>query len=63
VPEVPVTVTVAGPGTAVLLAASVMILLTKDAVTPLGKPDAVKATLPVKPFVAVTVIVLKPLPP
>ena len=33
----------------------------KDAVTPLGKPDADKLTLPLKPFCGVTVMVLVPL--
>jgi hypothetical protein len=32
----------------------------KDAVTPLGKPDADKLTLPLKPFWGATVIVLEP---
>jgi hypothetical protein len=41
-PDVPVIVTVVGPPTvAVLLAASVRVLPLKDAVTPLGVPDAV----------------------
>jgi hypothetical protein len=34
-----------------------------DAVTPVGRPDAVKATVPVKPFVGVTLTVLVPLAP
>ena len=34
-----------------------------DAVTPLGRPDAAKLTLPVKPFWVVTVIALEPLDP
>jgi hypothetical protein len=67
-PEVPVTVTVVGPPTvAVLLAVSVKTLVVlvlvglKDAVTPLGRVEVtVKATLPVKPFVGPTVIVLVP---
>ena len=55
-PEVPVIVTVAVPVAAVLLAISVNVLVLavlvglNDAVTPLGKPDADKLTLPVKPF-------------
>ena len=32
----------------------------KEAVTPPGKPEAVKMTLPLKPFCGVTVIVLEP---
>ncbi len=35
----------------------------KDAVTPLGKPEAEKLTLPVKPFVGEMVTVLVPLVP
>jgi hypothetical protein len=34
-----------------------------DAVTPLGRPDADRLTLPVKPFCGVTVTVPAPLPP
>jgi hypothetical protein len=34
-----------------------------DAVTPLGKPLAVKATAPLKPLMSVTAIVLVPPPP
>jgi hypothetical protein len=34
-----------------------------DAVTPVGIPDAVKATVPVKPFSGLTVMVLVPLVP
>jgi hypothetical protein len=68
-PEVPVMVTVTVPGVAVLLAVNVSVLVLvvllglKDAVTPLGKPDADKLTLPLKPFCGVTVIVLVPLAP
>jgi hypothetical protein len=63
VPEVPVIVTVEVPAVAVLLAASVSTLVAvvglvaKVAVTPLGNPDAVSATLPVNPPTSVTVIV------
>lgn len=35
----------------------------KDAVTPLGRPDADKLTFPVKPFSGVTVMVVAPLAP
>jgi hypothetical protein len=55
-PEVPVMVTVANPGVAVLLAVKVSVLIPvvgfgrKDAVTPLGRPDAVRLTLPVNPY-------------
>jgi hypothetical protein len=68
-PHVPVTVTVAGPGVATLLAISVSVLEPvvgfglNDAVTPLGSPDADKVTPLLKPFNGITVIVLVPLPP
>ena len=51
-PEVPVTVTVAGPTEAVLLAVNVSTLVlivgsvANLAVTPLGNPDAASVTLP-----------------
>jgi hypothetical protein len=69
VPEVPVIVTVDIPVVAALLAVNVKVLVAaagfvlNDAVTPLGRPDAAKLTLPVKPFWGVTVIVLEPLDP
>jgi hypothetical protein len=68
-PDMPVTVTVAVPVAAVLLAVSVNVLVLavlvglNDDVTPLGRPDADKLTLPVKPFCGVTVMVLAPLAP
>lgn len=68
-PDIPVTVTVAVPVGAVLLAVNVNVLAPvvvtglKDAVTPLGRPEADKPTLPLKPFWGVTVIVLVPLAP
>src|SRR5579872_4532496 len=68
-PEVPVTVTVAVPVVAVLLAVSVRVLVPvvlaglNDAVTPLGNPEAERATLPVKPPVGFTVMVDVPLAP
>jgi hypothetical protein len=68
-PDTPVTVTVASPVVAELLAVSVKMLVVvsgfalNDAVTPAGKPVAVKLTLPVNPFVGFSVIVLVPLPP
>ena len=63
-PDVPVMVTVVGPPVvAVLLAVSVRVLPVKDAVTPLGKPDAEYETVPAKPPEGVTVIVLVPLAP
>jgi hypothetical protein len=62
-------VTVTVPVIAVLPAVSVNVLLLavlllavllglNDAVTPLGRPDADKLTLPLKPFCGVTVITL-----
>jgi hypothetical protein len=51
------------------LAASVNVLVAvaglglNDAVTPLGRPDADRPTLPLKPFCGVTVTVLVPLAP
>ena len=54
---------------AVLLAVRVNTLVVdvllglKDAVTPAGRPDTDKLTLPVKPFSGVTVTVLVPLAP
>src|SRR5947209_19903385 len=68
-PDIPVMVTVAVPVAAVLLAVSVNVLVLavllglNDAVTPLGRPDADKPTLPLKPFCGVTVMVLAPLAP
>jgi hypothetical protein len=68
-PDVPVIVTVTVPVVAVLLAASVnvlelvVLLGLNDAVTPLGRPDADKLTLLLKPFCGVTVMVLAPLAP
>jgi len=69
VPEVPVMVTVTVTGAAVVLAVSVNVLVPvvlvglNDAVTPLGRPEADKLTLPLKPFCGVTVMVLVPLVP
>ena len=58
------------PVPAVLVALSVRTLvlvalagLNEEAVTPLGRPVTDNATLPVKPFCGVTVMVLVPLPP
>lgn len=62
-PEVPVTVIVAAPKVAVVVAVSVSTLEVvedaglNDAVTPLGRPVAVNVTLPVKPPRSVTVMV------
>lgn len=63
-PDVPVMVTLKLPVGAVLVAASVKTLVPvvlageKEALTPLGMPEALKLTLPVKPYSGVTVIVL-----
>ena len=68
-PDVPVTVTVNEPSVAVLLAVSVRTLEVVDdaglneAVTPLGRPDAVNDTVPVNPLRSVTVMVSVPLLP
>lgn len=68
-PDVPVTVTVAVPVVAVLLAVKVNTLVDvvgfvpKLAVTPAGRPEAERLTDPVKPFSGFTVIVLLPLLP
>ena len=68
-PDVPVMVTVEVPSVAPALAVSVNVLVevvgfgTNAAVTPLGKPEALKVTLPLKPFSGVTVMVLFPLAP
>ena len=65
-PEVPVMVTVAAPVVAVALAVKVSVLVVvvglglKAAVTPVGRPDAARATLPLNPFTGVTVMVLVP---
>ena len=68
-PDEPVTVTVTVPVATVLLAVSVKVLVLavllglNDAVTPLGRPEADKLTLLLKPFCGVTVMVLAPLAP
>jgi hypothetical protein len=62
-PEVPVTVIVAAPGVAVLLAAKVNTLVPvvglvpNVAVTPAGTPEAASVTEPVNPFRLDTVMV------
>ena len=62
-PDVPVMVMLYCPRLAVLLAVSVSVVFpvipvtglgAKDAVTPLGKPDAESVTLPVNPFWGIT---------
>lgn len=68
-PEVPMIVTVAPPMAAALLAVSVNVLVLvvlaglNDAVTPLGKPDADRFTLLLKPFCGVTLMVRMTLVP
>jgi hypothetical protein len=68
-PDEPVIVTETVPVAAVLLAVSVNVLVLavllglNDAVTPLGRPDADKLTLALKPFCGVTVMVLALLAP
>ena len=68
-PEVPVTVTVELPVVAVELAVRVNTLVEvvgfvpNVAVTPAGKPEAERLTLPVNPLIGFTVMVLLPLPP
>ena len=69
VPDVPVIVTVVVPVVAVALAVNVSVLLEvagfglKPAVTPLGRPEAERVTLPLNPFTGVMVMVLVPLAP
>jgi len=64
-----VIVTVDVPVVAVALAVSAKVLVAvvglvpNDAVTPLGRPDVDKVTLPVKPLRGATVMVLEPLNP
>jgi len=68
-PEVPVMVTVAVPVAAVLLAVRVRVLVEvagfvlNAAVTPVGRPDAARVTLPENPPRSVTVMVLVPVLP
>jgi|SRR5579864_2071017 len=68
-PEVPVMLTLTVPVLAVLLAVRVKVLVLvvlvglNEALTPVGKPEADKLTLPLKPFCGVIVIVLVPLAP
>jgi hypothetical protein len=63
-PEVPLIVIEARPVTACLLAFSVRMLvpavgfLLNAAVTPLGRPEAERLTLPVNPYTPVTVMVV-----
>jgi hypothetical protein len=68
VPEVPVTVMVEGPGIAVPKALNVNVVVCAAvgrnvAVTPAGRPVAESVTVPVKPPLRVSVMVLVALPP
>jgi hypothetical protein len=68
-PDVPVTVSKDIPVVAVPLAVSVKVVVDvagfglKEAVTPLGSPEAEKLTSPVKPFCGVMLMVLGSLVP
>ena len=68
-PEVPVTVTVKVPIGAVLVADRVKTVVVvagfvpKLALTPLGRPDAVKFTVPLNPFKGWIVTVAEPVAP
>ena len=68
-PDVPVMVTVDVPLVALLLAVRVSVLVVvvglgeNPAVTPLGRPEALRLTLPLKPLVGTTVIWLVALLP
>lgn len=62
-PEVPVMVTIEKPGVAVLLAVNVSTVPSvvvglgpKEAVTPAGRPDAAKLTLPLNPYAGSTLM-------
>jgi len=68
-PEIPVTVTVETVVAARLLAVKVSTLVPvvefglNEAVTPLGRPDKERLTLPVNPARSFTVMVVVPVPP
>lgn len=68
-PDVPAIVTGEVPMLALPAAERVRVLVLvvgfglKPAVTPTGRPEAFRVTLPAKPFCGMTVIVLVPLPP
>jgi hypothetical protein len=69
VPDVPVTVTVELPSAAPAVALNVSVVVRvaaaglKVAVTPEGRPETEKVTMPLKPVCGATVMVLTPLPP
>ena len=68
-PDVPLIVIVVGPAAAEAATVSVSVLLVvaaaglNDAVTPVGRPDAVRFTVPLKPFSGLMVMVLVPVVP
>ena len=68
-PEVPVTVIVLVPGVAVLFAVSVRVVISvvgfgeNDAVTPVGRPETTRFTLPVNPYRSSTSTKVFPLLP
>jgi len=68
-PDEPVTVIVKAPIAALAVADRVRRVLVvagfdpKTAVTPLGRPEILKFTFPLKPFVALIVMVVEPVPP
>src|SRR5579863_5128038 len=68
-PDVPVMVTLPVPVVAVPLAFSVMVLMPavglglNEAVTPVGRPEAERVTLPAKPFCGVMETLVPPLNP
>ena len=68
-PEVPVMVTVAVPKESEPLAVRVsvpgvvVVAALNDAATPVGKPDAARVTVPLKPFSGAMVMVLTPVAP
>ena len=68
-PDLPVMVMVTVPRVALLLAVRVSVLVfvvlvgLNAAVTPAGRPEAERLTLPVNPLIGLTVLVLVPLPP
>lgn len=66
-PDLPVIVTVTVAAAALAVKVSVLVVVAwlgvKDAVTPLGKPDAERVTLPLKPFSGAMAIMLVPLLP
>jgi hypothetical protein len=67
-PEAPVMVSVEAPNAAVLAADKVTTLSSaatapKLAVTPVGKPEAANATLPLNPYLAKIAMVVVPLVP